>query len=89
METEYLDIVASVQQGDTWGPYRFIISQDYVLRTSIDLMKENGFKLAKERSRRYPTQTITDTDYANDITLLANFPAQAESHIIRIEQQVT
>ena len=42
-------------------------------------MKENGFKLAKERSRRYPAQTITDPDYADDITLLANTPAQAES----------
>ena len=42
-------------------------------------MKDNGFKLAKERSRRYLTQTITDVDYADDIALLANTPAQAES----------
>ena len=41
-------------------------------------MKENGFKLAKERSRRYHAQTITDADYADDITLLANTHAQAE-----------
>ena len=38
-----------------------------MLRMSIDLMKENGFKLAKERSRRYPAQTIMDTDYTDDI----------------------
>ena len=36
------------------------------------------FKLTKERNRRYPAQTITDTDYADDIALLANTPAQAE-----------
>ena len=42
-------------------------------------MKENGFKLAKERSRRYPVQTITEADYADDIALKANTPAQAES----------
>ena len=42
--------------------YLFIICLDYVLRTSLDLMKENGFQLAKERSRRYPAQTITDAD---------------------------
>ena len=42
-------------------------------------MKENGFKLAKERSRRYFTQTITDADYADDIALLVNTPAQAKS----------
>ena len=42
-------------------------------------MKDNGFKLAKESSRRYPSQTITNVDYADDIELLANTPAQAES----------
>ena len=49
-------------------------------------MKENVFKLAKERSRRYPHQTITDADYADDIELLANTPAQAESLLHSLEQ---
>ena len=48
------DIVAGVLQGHTLAPYLFIICLDYVLRTSIDIMKDNGFKLAKERSRIYP-----------------------------------
>ena len=76
-DTDYYDIVAGVLQGDTLAPYLFIICLDYVLRTSIDKIKENGFKLTKERSRRCPTQTITDADYAYDILLLANTPAQA------------
>ena len=42
-------------------------------------MNDNDFKLAKERSRRYPAQTITDEDYTDDIALLANTPAQAKS----------
>ena len=42
-------------------------------------MKENGCNLAKERSRRYPVQTITDEDYADDIPRLANTLIQAES----------
>ena len=42
-------------------------------------MKNNGFKLAKERSRRCPTQTITDADFADDIALLANTPVQSET----------
>ena len=46
--TDYFDIVAGVLQGDTLAPYLFIISLDYMLRTSIDIMKDNGFKLAKE-----------------------------------------
>ena len=74
-DTDYFDIVANVLQGDTLAPYLFIICLDYVLRTSVDKMKENGFKLTKERSRRCHTQTITDVDYADDIALLANAPA--------------
>ena len=74
-DTDYFNIVAGVLQGDTLAPYLFIICLDYVLRTSIDKIKENGFKLTKEICRRYPAKTITDASYANDITLLANAPA--------------
>ena len=77
-DTDYFDIVVCVLQGDILALYLIIICQDYVLRTSIDKMKENGFKLAKERNRRYPTQTITDADYTDDIALLANTPTQAD-----------
>ena len=45
---------------------------------SIDWMKENGLTQVKPRSRRYPTQTITDADYVDDSVLHANTPAQAE-----------
>ena len=61
-DTEYFDIVAGVLQGDTLAPYLFIICLDYVLRTSIDKIKKNGFELTKKRSRRYPATTITDAD---------------------------
>ena len=50
--TDYFNIVTGVLQGDKLAPYPFIICLDYVLRTSIDIMKDNGFKLTKERSRR-------------------------------------
>ena len=71
-DTEYFDIVAGVLQGDTQAPYLSIICLDYVLKTSIDKIRENGFELAKKRSRRYPAKTITDADYADDIAILAN-----------------
>ena len=48
-------------------------------------MKENSFTPAKERSRKYTGQTITDVDYANDITLLANTHAEAESLLHSLE----
>ena len=49
-------------------------------------MKENGFKLAKESSRRCPAQTITDLDYTDDIALLANSPTQAKSLLRSLER---
>ena len=86
METEYFDIVAGVLQGDTLAPYLFIICLDYVLRTSIDKIRENGFELTKKRSIRYPAKTITDADYADDIAILANTPNQAETLLDSLEQ---
>ena len=85
-DTDYFDIIAGVLQGDTLAPYLFIICLDYVLRTSINKIKENGFKLTKERSRRYPARTITDSDYADDIALLANAPTQAETLLHSLER---
>ena len=75
-DTDYFDMVASGL---------FIICLDYVLRTSIDKMKDNGFKLAKERSRRYPTQTIMNADYADGIALLVNTPAQGKTLLHRLK----
>ena len=79
-DTEYFDIVAGVLQGDTLAPYLFIICLDYVLRTSIDKIKENGFEL------RTDATTITDTDYADDIAILANTPDQAETLLHSLER---
>ena len=49
-------------------------------------MKENDFKLTKEKSRRYPTQTIMDPDYTDDIALLTNTPAQAKTLLHSLER---
>ena len=84
--SDYFDIVAGLLQGDTLAPYLFIICLDYVLRMSIDLMKDNDFKLAKEINRRYPTLTIMVVDYAGDIALLANTSAQAEALLHCLER---
>ena len=84
-ETEYVDIVAGVSQGDTLAPYLLIIYLDYVLRISID-KKENGFWLTKKKSRRYHAKTITDADYADDIAILANTPNKAETLLDSLEQ---
>ena len=43
-DTDYFDIVVGVLQGDTLAPFLFIICLDYMIRTSIDKMKDNSFK---------------------------------------------
>ena len=80
-DTEYFDIVAGVLQGDTLAPYL-----NYVLRTSIDKIRENGFELTKKRSRRDTAKTITDADYADDIAILANTLNQAETLLHSLER---
>ena len=85
-DTEYFDIVAGVLQGDKLAPYLFIICLDYVVRTSIDKIRENGFELTKKRSRRYPAKTITNADYADDIAKLENTPNQAETLLHSLER---
>ena len=86
METEYFDIVAGVLQGDMLAPYLFILCLDYVLRVSIDKIRENGIELTKKRSRMYPAKTITDADYADHIAILANTPNQAETLLYSLER---
>ena len=49
-------------------------------------IRENGFKLTKKRSRRYPAKPITDADYAEDIAILANIPNQAETLLHSLER---
>ena len=49
-------------------------------------LKKICFKLTKERSRRYPAKTITDTNNTNDIVLLANAPTQAKTLPHSLEQ---
>ena len=49
-DTNFFDIDAGVLQGDTLAPYLFKICLDYVLQTSIDLLKDNGFTLKRQEA---------------------------------------
>ena len=48
-------------------------------------MKENGSTFKKAKCRRYPAETMIGTNYADDLKLLANTPAQAESLLHSLE----
>ena len=56
----------------------FILCLDYILLTSKDL-KENCLTSIKARSRQSLIETMTDADNTDNLVLLTNTPAQAES----------
>ena len=69
--TDFFDIIAGVLKRDILAPYLFIIFLNYVLRTSIDLIKENGLTL-KKAIIWYSTKALMGADYADNNVLLAN-----------------
>ena len=85
--TNFFNIVAGVLQEDTFAPYLFILGLDYIIRTSIDLTKENDFT-KKAKSLKNPTESVTDGNYANDWAFLANRLTQAKSQQHSLEWAV-
>ena len=63
-----------------------MLEKIWLVTTSIDKIRENGFELTKKRSKRYPAKTITDADYADDLALLANTPNQADTLLHSLER---
>ena len=57
-----------------------IICLNNVLQTSIDQMKENVL------CTRYVTETITNADYADNLSLLANILSQAKFLLRNLNQ---
>ena len=57
-DTEYFDIAAGVLQGDTLALYLFIICLDYVLRTSIDNMRETASCWKRKEAKGTPQKQL-------------------------------
>ena len=85
-DTDFFDISAGVLQGDTLAPNIFIICLDYVLRKALDKNNELGFTLAKRKSKCFPTMKVTDTNYADDLAVLADVLKDATFLLHSIER---
>ena len=70
--TELFDILAGVLQGDTLAPYLFIIVVDYCMSMALENHPEAGFTITPARSRRVKALKVTDTEFADDIALIAD-----------------
>ena len=44
---------------------------DYVVRMSVDTIKNKGYEIEPRRSTRYPAKHLTDTDFADDIEFIS------------------
>ena len=77
--------MAGVLQGDTLAPFLFIVAHYYTLRIATKEEIIVGFTLRKARSRRYPAETICDTDFADDLALISNTLEQAQLFLLRLE----
>ena len=80
-DTNFLIIITGVLQGGILALYLFIINLDYLLQKSVHLIKE-WIYAKKARSSRYPAETITDVNYADNIGLLANIPIKPNPYCI-------
>ena len=86
-DTESFQILGGVLQGDTLAPFLFIVALDYALRCAIQGREEElGFTLVKRASRRVPAKTMTDLDFADDISLASNTVEQACKLLAEVER---
>ena len=79
-DTDAFVIFAGVLQGDTLAPY-FFHNLPRLYTSNIDRANKRKWLYAekKTRSRRYPAEIISDTNYKDDLALLAN-TADSEIH---------
>ena len=86
-ETEFIETLTGVLQGDTLAPYIFTLMIDYAMRQAIgnDAL-DLGFKLDRKRSRRHNPDVITDLDFADDIALVTEELEQAQDFLHRVQQ---
>ena len=79
-DTNFFYSILDLLPEDPLVLYLFIISLDHLPRRSIDLIKDNSFTVkTKKEEKRSLAETITDADDTENLTLLANTPAQTES----------
>ena len=70
-ETDFIDIIIGVLEGDTLALYLFAIVLDFALRKAIEGNEEKlGFHLIR-RSKRISPIVLTDLDFADDIALVS------------------
>lgn len=74
-----------ILQGDTLAPYLFVIVVDYILRQSVDHLKDLGLDVKPHKTSRDRTKYLTDLDYADDIALTSVLLENAQQLLVSLE----
>ena len=85
--TEIFDILAGVMQGDTLAPYLFIIVIDYCMTEALSKQPEAGFTITPAKSRRVKAVKLADTEFADDIALLADSVKEIQDLLCSLEEE--
>ena len=85
--TSYFDVQAGVLQGDMLAPYLFIITVDYCIRQAIKSHLEYSFTVNPAKSKRIKADKISDLEFVDDITLMAD-SAEEAADLIRAVKRV-
>ena len=82
--TEWFLVLAGVKQGDVISPLLFNIMIDWILRSSVDDIKEEGVKVIPRKSSRYPASYVTDREFADDLAATSTTPQGLQKLITAI-----
>ena len=67
------------------APFLFIMVVDHVLRMSLDLSCDKGLEIKPRVSSRHPAEYVTDTDFADDISLITSSLQNAQDLLTSLE----
>ena len=72
--TNWFYVLAGVKQGDVISPLLSNIMVDWILRSSVDELKEEGVPLIPRKSSRHPATYATDREFADDLAAVSTTP---------------
>jgi len=80
------EFFAGVKQGCCLSPFLFVIMIDFVMRRAVDAASELGVQTVMRRSSRFPAQFVTDTVFADDVSLMSSLLDNVQllfHHVVR------